>query len=77
MKASFGSRFAGRFPNIKLIVNCAVPQVSFTEFEYTVYEDEGQVTVCAEVTNLNCSEVEIWLTFETEDGSALGNQVIS
>ena len=46
--------------------------MSFTEAEYSVSEDEGQVMVCAEVTSLNCSQVDIWLTFETQDGSALG-----
>ena len=48
-----------------------VPQLSFTEAEYFVSEGDGQVTVCVEVTSLNCSEVDIWLTFATMNGSAI------
>ena len=47
------------------------PQIEFTEEQYTVSEDDGQVMVCAEVT-LSSNEVPIWLTFSTANGTALG-----
>lgn len=54
----------------------AVPQVDFTQPEYFVDEDDGYLTVCAVVTSLNCSEVPIWLGFDTQDGSATSELII-
>lgn len=46
------------------------PQLSFTQPEYFVSEEDGQVMVCVDITSLNCTEVDIVSTIETADGNA-------
>lgn len=42
-----------------------------TDPVHSVSESVGYVTVCVEVTSLTCSEVDIWLTLETQDDTAM------